>query len=151
MIYLPAIVGEGRIASAVSSGEPALQRSARVLVMDDEEIIRNLSHELLGSLGHDVEVAKHGEEALEKYQSAMAAGRRFDIVILDLTVRGGMGGLATIQKLLLIDPAVKAVVSSGYSDDAAIASYEKLGFKAFLKKPYDIDALREVLSKTLNI
>ena len=60
--------------------------------MDDEEIIRNMSSELICALGHDVEVAKHGQEALEKYQEAIAAGKPFDIVILDLTVRGGMGG-----------------------------------------------------------
>jgi two-component system cell cycle sensor histidine kinase/response regulator CckA len=150
MIYLPAIAGEGRIESAVRPQELSLPRRARILVMDDEEILRNLSSELLGELGHDVEVAKHGQETLEKYQGAVAAGSPFDIVILDLTVRGGMGGAETMQKLLGIDPAVKAIISSGYSDDAATANYEKLGFKAFLKKPYDVDALREVLNKMLN-
>ena len=88
-------------------------RRARVLVMDDEEFIRNLSSELLGALGHDVEVAQHGQEALEKYQGAIAAGKPFDIVILDLTVRGGMGGAETMQKLLEMDPAVKASCRAG--------------------------------------
>jgi two-component system cell cycle sensor histidine kinase/response regulator CckA len=144
-IYLPAIAGEGRTASAAKPAEPSLTSTVRVLVMDDEEIIRNLSKELLGALGHEVAVAKHGQEALEKYQGAMAAGKPFDIVILDLTVRGGLGGADTVKKLLEIDPAVKAIVSSGYSDDAAIANYLPYGFKAYLRKPYDINALRDIL------
>ncbi|HEY6010502.1 MAG TPA: response regulator, partial [Nitrospirota bacterium] len=108
------------------------------------------SREMIGSLGHDVDVAKHGQEALEKYQEAVAAGRPFDIVILDLTIRGGMGGVETMQKLLERDPAVKAIVSSGYSDDAAIASHLAHGFKAYLKKPYEIDELREILRSLLS-
>jgi len=96
-----------------------------------------------------VEVAKHGDEALEMYQDAMAAGRPFDIVILDLTVRGGMGGSKTMQKLVEIDPTVKAIVSSGYSDDATIADHLAEGFKAYLKKPYNIEQLRGILSTLL--
>ena len=149
-IYLPAIAGAARVEAAVGPTKSSLSRTARILVMDDEEIIRNMSSELLGALGHDVEVAKHGQEALEKYQEAMAAGKPFDIVILDLTVRGGMGGSEAIQKLLEIDPMAKAIVSSGYSDDATTSNYEKQGFKAFLKKPYDIVTLREVLVKMLS-
>ena len=137
--------------AAVGPAKQSLFRTASILVMDDEEIIRNLTTEILGTLGHTVEVAKHGQEAIEKYESAMAAGKPFDIVILDLTVRGGMGGLETIQKLLEIDPAVKAIVSSGYSDDVNMATYEKQGFKAFLNKPYDVDTLREILDRMLTI
>jgi two-component system, cell cycle sensor histidine kinase and response regulator CckA len=150
-IYLPAIARVAPVEAMVCPVKYSPSPAARVLLMDDEEIIRNLSSELLGALGHSVEVAKHGQEALEKYQGAMAAARPFDIVILDLTVRGGMGGSETIQKLLGIDPAVKAIVSSGYSDDAATANYEKQGFKAFLNKPYGIDALRAVLNKVLDV
>ncbi len=147
-IYLPAIVGRGRLAAAVVPASSP-QRAARILVMDDEEIIRTLSRELINALGHEVDVAKHGEEALEKYQTAIDAGIPFDIVILDLTVRGGMGGTETIQKLREIDPAVKAIVSSGYSDDAAIANHPALGFKAYLKKPYNIEQLRQALNPLL--
>jgi len=145
VIYLPAISGKVGTASAAKPAVPSSQRAARVLVMDDEEIIRSLSKELLGALGHTAEVAKHGQEALEKYQEAMAAGRPFDVVILDLTIRGGTGGVETIQKLRELDPAVKAIVSSGYSDDAASAKYLSYGFKAYLKKPYDITELQDIL------
>ncbi len=151
IIYLPAIAEAARVGSTVGPTKSSLSQTARILVMDDEEIIRNMSSELICALGHDVEVAKHGQEALEKYQEAIAAGKPFDIVILDLTVRGGMGGSETIQKLLEIDPMVKAIVSSGYSDDAATSNYEKQGFKAFLKKPYNVITLREVLDKILSL
>jgi two-component system cell cycle sensor histidine kinase/response regulator CckA len=118
--------------------------------MDDEKIIRNLSRELLGALGHDVEVAQHGQEALEKYRHAIATGSPFDLVILDLTIRGGMGGAETIRKLREIDPAVKAIVSSGYSDDTTLANNLKFGFKAYLKKPYNYDALRDIVNSVLS-
>jgi CheY-like chemotaxis protein len=76
----------------------------------------------------------------------MSAGRTYDLVILDLTIRGGMGGAEAMQKLLEIDPAVKAVVSSGYSDDVSVAEYREYGFRAVLKKPYVLGTLREVLN-----
>jgi PAS domain S-box-containing protein len=149
MIYLPAIAGKGRVEAELQPQELSARRRARILVMDDEEILRDLSSELLGMLGHDVEVAKHGQEALEKYQGAMAARSPFDIVILDLTIRGGMGGSETIQKLLEIDPAVRAIVSSGYSDDLAIANHLQHGFKAYLKKPCSIAELHDIVNSLL--
>jgi PAS domain S-box-containing protein len=149
MIYLPAIAGQVRTESTEKQHQTPHPSRARVLLMDDEEVVRTISSELLGVLGQDVEVANNGQEALDKYRSAIAAGSPFDIVILDLTIRGGMGGVETVQQLLKMDPQVKAVVSSGYSDDATISNYLSQGFKACLKKPYDIDALREVLNSIL--
>jgi len=150
LIYLPARAGQTSGDATFEPEKRSLTRTARILVMDDEEIIRNLSSELLRVLGHEVEVSKHGQEALEMYQSAVAGGKPFDIVILDLTVRGGMGGSETMQNLLAIDPAVRAIASSGYSEDTRTVNYQKQGFKAFLKKPYHIDTLSEVLNKMLN-
>ena len=80
----------------------------------------------------------------------MQTGSPFDVVILDLTIRGGMGGAETVQKLLEIDPGAKVVASSGYSDDAVVSKHKQQGFKMFLKKPYSIDNLREILNKMLN-
>ena len=96
-----------------------------------------------------MELAEHGDEATAKYREALQAGRRFDAVILDLTIRGGKGGEATLKELLALDPAVKAVVSSGYSDSSAIAEYESRGFRACLTKPYTVDALRDMLNVLL--
>ena len=147
-VYLPAaaIVKHKEQAKPATA---AATRIGKVLVMDDDPVILDLAGELLAELGHTGEFATHGREAIEKYVAAKQSGNPFDVVILDLTIRGGMGGAETIRKLLTIDPAVKAVVSSGYSDDTVAADHQKEGFKAFLKKPYDIDALREVLNKLL--
>jgi len=86
-------------------------------------------------LGHEVEVTENGEKAVELYQAAKKLGRPFDGVILDLTVRGGMGGVQTIKALQEIDPLVKAVVSSGYADDPVMVDYERYGFRGALAKP----------------
>jgi two-component system cell cycle sensor histidine kinase/response regulator CckA len=148
LVYLPATA----IVKRSEQAKPAMAAAGRigkVLVMDDEPVILDLAGELLAELGHSTEFATHGGEAIEKYVAAKQSGKPFDVVILDLTIRGGMGGAETIRKLLKIDPEVKAVVSSGYSDDTVAADHQKEGFKAFLKKPYDIDALREVLHKLL--
>ena len=118
--------------------------------MDDEPVILDIAGELIRALGHSAEFASQGKEAIAKYQEAQRSGRPFDVVILDLTIRGGMGGAETLKRLSEIDPGVKAVVSSGYSDDAAIAGYLEQGFKAVLKKPYDDDELQEVLNRLLN-
>ncbi len=148
-IYIPAIAIRSE-APGVPAAAATVGRAGRVLVMDDEQVIRDVAGALLKSLGQSVEFASQGKEAVEKYQEAQRAGLPFDIVILDLTVRGGMGGVETLRRLTEIDPSIKAVVSSGYSDDAVIAGYREQGFKAILKKPYSIDELRNVLNSLLN-
>jgi len=148
-IYIPA-TGISQQAD-IRQSEPATHacQPCRVLVMDDEKIIRDVVGEMIKELGHDAEFAAHGEDAIEKYRMAMQAGKPFDVVILDLTIRGGMGGAETILKLLAMDPDVKAVVSSGYSDDALTSHHREQGFKAFLRKPYHVENLRDVLNKVL--
>jgi len=143
-IYLPA--SSLNVDEPKSQARPALVRKGRILVMDDDEIIRAVAGELLTVLGHDVAFAQTGEAALETYRAAREAGRPYDVVILDLTIRGGMGGLETLRKLSEIDPDVKAVVSSGYSDDAALSIYREQGFRAFLKKPYNLIDLERTLN-----
>ncbi|HMK50723.1 MAG TPA: response regulator [Thermodesulfovibrionales bacterium] len=118
--------------------------------MDDEEIISEGTGELMRALGHEVDVASCGEEAIEKYLKAVQAGRPFDIVILDLTIRRGMGGAETLRKLLESDPGVKGIVSSGYSDDIATSNYLAQGFEAFLKKPCNVEELQEALTAILS-
>ena len=100
-------------------------------------------------LGHTVAFADRGETAIEAYREARVAGRPFDIVILDLTIRGGMGGVETVGRLREIDPAVKAIASSGYSDDATLSAFREQGFSAFLKKPYNIKQLQDTVSALL--
>jgi|GEM_PF-331179 len=150
-IYLPATAASQQEEQTKQFLLSKTERTGKVLIVDDEQVIRDVAGELISALGHEVEFAKHGEEAIEKYQAALKEQRPFEVVILDLTIRGGMGGLETLQQLLKMDPNVRAVVSSGYSDDAATANYEKQGFKSFLKKPYNVDDLRKVLDNMLNI
>jgi DNA-binding NarL/FixJ family response regulator len=96
-----------------------------------------------------VTLVVNGSEALEEYRKAIAAESPFDAVILDLTIPGGMGGTKTIKELLAIDPDVKAVVSSGYSNDPVMSSYEDYGFKGVVLKPYNASTIAEELQKVL--
>ena len=145
VVYIPAIEGEEAKRKTVPA-TTAIARTGKVLVMDDEEVVRNIVGAMITYLGHEVEFAENGEEAIAKYSEALSSGRRFDIVILDLTIRGGKGGKETLQELIAMDPEVTAVVSSGYSDDAAVSEYRSYGFSACLTKPYEIDTLKDTLN-----
>jgi CheY-like chemotaxis protein len=148
-VYLPAAEIVETSAATVSKNVRAL-RKARILLMDDEDIVRNIAAVMLRSLGHEVELAEDGKEAIDKYRESMRSGRRFDIVVMDLTIRGGMGGEEAIKVLLEIDPGVKAIVSSGYTESSVISEYEAIGFKACLIKPYDIVSLNKTLNSLLD-
>ena len=121
----------------------------RVLFMDDEQIIRDMAVMLLQRFGLTVDCAVDGAEAIEKYRTALAAGSRYDLVIMDLTVPGGMGGLDALGHLRLLDPSVRAVVSSGYSSDPVLANYRAHGFAAVIAKPYEVNELSRVLREVL--
>jgi two-component system, cell cycle sensor histidine kinase and response regulator CckA len=145
-VYLPA----WREAPAA---KPTLQEllpgTGRILVMDDEVMVRTMLGAMLRRLGYEVQLTDNGEKAIECYRTAKDLGRPFDIVLLDLTVRGGLGGKETIRELLTIDPAVKAIVFSGYEQGPVIENYRQYGFKAALIKPYQISDLKETLSRVM--
>ncbi|GAB4486120.1 MAG: hypothetical protein OHK006_13470 [Thermodesulfovibrionales bacterium] len=147
-IYLPAaddaVDDPGRTAPAASE-----TRKGRVLVMDDEEMVRNVAGEMIRALGHEAETAADGREALELFVQARDKGTPFDIVVLDLTVKGGMGGEETMRRLREIDPGVVAVVSSGYADSPVMANYRDYGFSAVLDKPYQVANLKKCLAELL--
>lgn len=121
----------------------------RVLVMDDEEMLNELIQTMLEHLGYDVDVVLDGETAVETYSQTMEAGGDYAAVILDLTVKGGMGGREAIKKLLYLNPDVKAVVSSGYSNDPIMSDFARYGFRDVLRKPYDLEQLRVVMDRML--
>jgi len=146
-VYLPAASAERTGLQQIPAGPMA--GKGFVLVMDDEEILRNFVAEMLSYLGYEVQLASDGLEAIELYGKAKDAGRPFDCVLMDLTVPGAMGGKEAIQKLLEIDPNVAAIVSSGYSDDPVMAHYERYGFRGVVAKPYDTVQLSEVLHRVL--
>jgi len=129
--------------------EMILRGNGSVLVMDDEEMLRDFVGDLLDYLGYEVGLAADGQETIEAYSKAKEAGKPFDCVLMDLTIPGGMGGKEAIQILLEIDPEVRAIVSSGYSDDPVMADYRRYGFCGVVAKPYDAEQLREVLSKVI--
>ena len=130
-------------------GEPEVQKAAKVsqkvLVMDDEEMLRIVTRALLENLGYEVEVACNGEEAIQLYSSAKKAGPPFGAVILDLTIKGGMGGRETVKRLRKIDPNLKAIVTSGYSSDPVLANYKQYGFFDVLHKPYQLKDIEKSL------
>jgi CheY-like chemotaxis protein len=129
---------------------PVLQRGeVRILVMDDEETVREVLTAMLEGLGYLVECTADGSAAVELYGQRLADGLPFDAVIMDLTIPGGVGGKEAIAALLQIDPQVKAVVSSGYSNDAIMANYRDYGFSAVLCKPYLPREMSTVLHELL--
>lgn len=146
-LYLPA-TGE------ISERQKGVPRNftrgkGRVLFMDDDESVQMTSRKMLEYLGFSVDIAPDGDRAIELYREAMGTGRLYDLVILDLTVPGGMGGKKTIEKLRELDADVKAIVSSGYSNDMVIARYSYFGFRGFIAKPYRIDELSRVITTVI--
>jgi len=147
VIYLPA--SRQTIAPAQTHPNISLGGIGRILVMDDEEMIRNLLRALLVSLGYAVECVRDGTEAVAVYQRAQAAGQPFAAVILDYTIPGGMGGLETLARLRAIDPRVVALISSGYATGPVMADWGHYGFSGVVAKPYTVNQLQKVLHRAL--
>jgi CheY-like chemotaxis protein len=152
-IYMPA--SEKTIASVGSEDTCPIQENGsytgRILVMDDEEMIRNLAGNILIRLGYEPSFARHGGEAIAQYREAFEDGLPFDAVILDLTVKGGLGGKETIRELLAIDPSVRGIVSSGYANDPGVTNFRDYGFCAVVAKPYRIEEIKHQLARILGI
>jgi two-component system cell cycle sensor histidine kinase/response regulator CckA len=144
--YLPAEHGLGAPGPRITK-RPFRFNHQRILVMDDETAIRELTSQLLGTLGFEVTAVPDGLEAVKIYERALRAGENFQAVILDATVRGGMGGLATIARLRSLDPNVTAIICSGYSDEAALSEFLTYGFRGALPKPFTRRELADVLQR----
>ena len=131
------------------SMEKKNHKGYKILVMDDEDYIREMLKEILEIIGHSVDIAENGNMAIYKYEEAIKKGEKFDIVILDLTIQGGKGGKETMSRLMEIDPDVCAIVASGYSEDPIITNYTEYGFKGRLAKPYLMDDLKNEILKIM--
>jgi two-component system, cell cycle sensor histidine kinase and response regulator CckA len=151
-IFLPA-------AGDVSADDPSLSvpvdrasqaEQARIMVMDDEEMVSSIARDMLVSLGHEVMVTREGNEAINLYAEYYDQGQPFDLILMDLTVPGGMGGKDAVLKILEIDSGARVVVSSGYSNDPVMAHYRDYGFVAAIVKPYQFAELNEVINRCLN-
>ena len=117
--------------------------------MDDEEQVRNTIEAMLSHYGNDVILANDGEEAIEMYKKAMEANEPFDLVIMDLTIPGGMGGKEAVKKIHEINSVAKVIVSSGYSNDPIIASYTEYGFCGAVVKPFGVNELVDAVRQAL--
>ncbi|OQA78775.1 MAG: Blue-light-activated protein [bacterium ADurb.Bin243] len=154
IIYLPASHNALSQCSAESQAAAPREKKAsgkgRILIMDDEELIRNITSQLLNHLGFDTVCAADGAAAIELYKAAGASGAPFDVIITDLTVPGGMGGVEMIKNIIAFDPEVKAVAASGYfSDQSKIEDFEKAGFKEYITKPFKINEVVKTLQKLI--
>jgi len=143
VVLLPAVICEKKKPIEFDAVIP--RGAGRILVMDDDDLVCEVANGLISSLGYEVKCVRNGETAIEAYQEARTAGQPFDIVVMDLTIIGGMGGKEAILELKKIDPQVKAVVSSGYSTDPIMANPEKYGFLGVIAKPYRLEDLSRVL------
>jgi PAS domain S-box-containing protein len=147
-LWLPAL-REQQLELSGSQDVAAVPMHGRVLLMDDEETIREMARLLLNRLGLEVELAADGAEAVRMYETARAGGRPFDLVVMDLTVPGGMGGQEALAELRRINPDVKTIVSSGYSNDPVLANFRNYGFSGMVAKPYQLDDLTRALREAL--
>ena len=143
-VYLPAAAPAPSWADELASGPPP-RFEGRVLVVDDEAALRGMAKRLLGILGVEPVLCDDGQAGVEAYVRALEDGERFDVVLLDLTVPGGMGGQEAIRRLLEVDPDAICVATSGYSTDPVMARYADYGFRGRLAKPYDLAELVRAL------
>lgn len=154
-LYLPAMTTPSRAYDVEK--EELFYGEGRILVMDDEEMVRKTCGEMLKFLGYQVAYAREGAEAVRLYQEAVekGAGESYDAVIMDLTIPGGMGGQEAINILQRLDPDVTAIVSTGYCDMPVVSSYKEYGFASYVSKPYQIKdlslALKDALEKNLDL
>lgn len=146
--YLPAILEKIPIKEKTTE-EIIKHGKGKILVMDDEEIIRDIAYEILNSLGYDVVAVEDGSKAIDCYKKAKESNEPYDAIIMDLTVPGGMGGNEAIKMILEFDPKAVAIVSSGYSSDPILANFSDFGFKGVIPKPYKITDISDVLHQLI--
>jgi len=123
----------------------ATVRKPLILFMDDDAMILEITKKILERLGYEPVLARTGEEAVKKYRSCLVEGKIIGKVILDLEVKRGMGGIETMEKLLSLNPGIKGIVASGYSNDPTMEAYAHFGFSAALPKPFSIETLKQAL------
>ena len=148
-LYLPALRHQAMPVEPPSQLNPVVSGTGRILIVDDEEAIRALVEFTLERLGYQVTQAESALEGVNIYREKFEAGARFDAVILDLTLPGGMGGKEALKKLIEIDPTVNAIVSSGYAMDATMSRYQDYGFRGVIAKPYEAAELGKIVHEVI--
>jgi PAS domain S-box-containing protein len=145
--YLPA--SDQVVFHSSETADGIVRGAGKILIMDDDETILDVIGALLMNVGYAVTHARDGREMLEFYEKAMSSGGAFDVVILDLTIPGGMGGREAVGRLLQLDPLAKAIVSSGYSNDPVMAEFQSFGFRGAVCKPFRFEDLCRVIDCVL--
>lgn len=143
-LYLPA--SDAKTETENDQGQVVQMGCGRVLVLDDEEIVRDIVGTMLISLGYEVDFVVDGESAITCYTEGIKANKKYDFVIVDLTIPGGMGGKEAMHHLLQLDPEIVVIVSSGYANDPIMANYKDHGFVALLAKPFSLEELSSVVA-----
>lgn len=146
IVYLPAIQKLPPV--TLPRQDSLVKRSGKILVMDDDAVIRDVTCMMLVRVGFRVDSVSRGEEALERYELALSRNP-YDLVILDLTIPGGMGGKETMERLLELDPETSAIVISGYSKDPVLADFRSYGFKGRIAKPFMFEDLQRAIDEAL--
>jgi two-component system, cell cycle sensor histidine kinase and response regulator CckA len=147
-LFLPA--SEKCLCAVADSGDTLCSGKGRILVMEDEPMVRDVAHEMLALIGYEVDSVCDGCQAIRAYTDAMTEGRPFAAVIMNLTVPGGMGGKDAMAELIRIDPRIRAIVSSGYPNDPVMEGCDGYGFKGVVSKPYNIEELNAILHKVIS-
>lgn len=153
-ITLPVVAEQKETSAAVAEGVSMTDSapvSARILLLDDEELVQQISGAMLEEMGHQVDYALRGEEAVERFWSAQEKNQGYDVVICDLTIPGGMGGQEAAREILKLNPQAKIIVSSGYATDPVMANYAEYGFAGRIAKPYLFVELQKVVQQTLAV
>ncbi len=150
-LYLPEVRSQQAYRNEVAKVIEKSTTHKRIMLMDDDEMIREIGEAMLEDLGYEVVQAENGEQAMEKYKIAQQHNNPIDCIIMDLTIPGGMGGKEAIIEVLKINPQAKAIVSSGYSSDPIMANYTDYGFKNAISKPYNLDELSIALSAVFSV
>jgi len=148
-IYLPA--SEKDLNPDNSNHAQLITGKGRILVMDDQEEVRKITQDLLSQIGYEVEISSEGRQTIDEYVKAVQTNNKFDIVILDLIIPEGLGGIDTLKELLKINPNVIALAMTGYSTDEIESNYMEYGFKGFIAKPYDIRKFSELISNLIKV
>ena len=146
-VFLPAASSGSAIAPI--SGPEVVALTGRVLVMDDEELVRQVLHDALVGVGLRVDVVADGAAAIEAAERALRQQARYDLAILDLTIPGGMGGVETLARLRQLDAGIKALASSGYCTDPVMCNPSGFGFLGTLAKPYTVAEIGRVVAAAL--
>jgi PAS domain S-box-containing protein len=127
------------------------EKGYKILILDDNEMILQVTREMLSQFGHEIHIAKEGKEAIDLYKKEMKKEAPFDLLILDLTIPNGWGGKEVVTELRKLNPQVKAIVSSGYSSAPIISNFQEYGFSGALSKPYQVNDILQVISDVMNM